>query len=56
MCKMRFGSQGVILDGFKEFFSSKLLNGKHDHLLPFMANAIINFHFDVWNLSLSSLS
>ena len=27
MCKTRFGSQGVILDGFKQLLSSKYLNG-----------------------------
>ena len=44
MCKTRFGSQGVILDGFKHFFF-KNGNDTRDQPPPFMANVILNFHF-----------
>ena len=39
MCKTRFGSQGVIPDGFKKIEEGKNLNGTRD-LPPFMANDI----------------
>ena len=44
MCKTRFGSQGVILDGLKQK-SEKNLNGSREPPSPFfMANANRNFH------------
>ena len=44
MCKTRFGSQGVILDGFKQK-NEKNLNGSREPPSPFfMANANRNFH------------
>ena len=50
MCKIRFGSQGVILDGFKHFFLQNTLMARETP--PFMANAILSFHFDYLNPSL----
>ena len=46
MCKKRFGSQEVILDGFKQQKKiKKNLIDAQDPPLPFMANTIKNFHF-----------
>ena len=42
MCKTHFGSQGMILNGFKQkFFLEKKLNGTRD---PSWKKAMKNFH------------
>ena len=51
-CKTRFHSQGMILNGFYKNHFSKQVCGTRDPLEtppPFMANAILNFHFDFLN-------
>ena len=56
MCKTRFDSQGMILNGFKKIiFQNRyvaLETPSRPPLSPFMANAILNFHFDYWHPSL----
>ena len=55
MCKTRFGSQGMILNGFKQkFFLEKKLNGTRDPPSPFKANSIKIFHFVFLILSLAN--
>ena len=44
MCKTRFGSQGVILDGFLKKFEEKNLNGTRD-TPPSMAKVMKNDQF-----------
>ena len=44
MCKTRFDSQRMILNGFKKNHFSKYVNGTRDPT-PIMANDILNFHF-----------
>ena len=51
MCKKRFNSQGMILNVFqKSYFRIGMW---HSRPPPFMANTILNFHFDYWNTSLT---
>ena len=45
MCKTRFDSQGMILNAFLKNHSSKYVKNTRDLPAPFMANAILNFHF-----------
>ena len=59
MCKTRFDSQGMILNGFKQksFFKIGMWHSRPPRdPPPFMANAILNFHFDFPHPSLIKIT